>query len=111
MIATFFFISVIIGNLCNYTGCHNCDCYQEDLLNANGTFNELCTPCSYGSKKREHVMCFLTETSTGAVIVDNHHIPIVPFFLLSILQLALMIIFNDGCMVAIAWDRGEMMRI
>jgi H+-transporting ATPase len=105
MIATFFFISVIIGNLCNYTGCHNCNCYESDLVFDNGTFNDNCLACSYGSTKRENVMCYLTETSTGAVIVDNHEIPIVPYFLLSILQLALMIIFNDGCMVAIAWDR------
>jgi hypothetical protein len=80
-------------------------------VHQNGTFNNDCLPCSHGAPVLEHVMCFVADTATGPVVVDNHDIPIVPYFLLSILQLALMIIFNDGCMVAIAWDRGEMMRV
>jgi H+-transporting ATPase len=72
MIAAFFFVSVIIGNISKYTDCIKCECHEFGLTFANGTFNPDCTPCTHGSMRLEHVMCYNIETSQGSVIVDSH---------------------------------------
>jgi len=37
-------------------------------------------------------------------VVDSLSVPMENYFVLTILQLVLMIVFNDGCMITVAWD-------
>jgi len=39
-----------------------------------------------------------------ASVVDAKEIPMTNYFVLTILQLVFMIVFNDGCMITVAWD-------
>jgi len=69
-----------------------------------------------GAKKmyKNTIMCYSTSTIeniqvTGSngpanIVQDRHSVTVQPYFVLSILQLVLMIVFNDGCMITVAYD-------
>jgi len=47
-------------------------------------------------------ICYYSQSQK--VIVDAYAVPLSNYFVLTILQLVLMIVFNDGCMITVAWD-------
>merc|ERR1711865_508785 len=69
-----------------------------------------------GAKKmyKNTIMCYSTSTIeniqvTGSngpanIVQDRHSVTVQPYFVLSILQLVLMIVFNDGCMITMGYD-------
>jgi len=47
-------------------------------------------------------ICYYSQSQSA--VVDRLAVPIPNYFVLTILQLVLMIVFNDGCMITVAWD-------
>merc|ERR1719162_1587788 len=52
--------------------------------------------------KKPNAICHFSHSQDA--VVDAFDIPITNYFVLTILQLVLMIVFNDGCMITVAWD-------
>jgi len=59
-------------------------------------------------------VCQLEHPGEGAegasVVVDMHGVAIPNYFLLNILQLVFMVMFNDICMITVAWDNVRQSR-
>ena len=51
------------------------------------------------------------SASSHAIVVDMNGVAIPDYFLLNILQLVFMIMFNDICMITVAWDNVKDSRI
>jgi hypothetical protein len=47
-------------------------------------------------------ICHYSVSQAG--VVDSLEVPMTNYFVLTILQLVFMIVFNDGCMITVAWD-------
>ena len=90
MLALFFVISASAFQPQEFLGCD---------LTAGDTFED---PTSNGTA------CKLDEESLGntghKIVVDMNGVAIPNYFLLNILQLVFMIMFNDLCMITVAWD-------
>ena len=91
MLALFFLISASAFNPQDYLGCKPGDIDDENY----GVI------CQYDALSK-------VENST---VVDMHGVAIPDFFLLNILQLVFMIMFNDICMITVAWDNVKDSRI
>jgi len=57
---------------------------------------------SFEQIERLSSTCYYSQEQD--TIVDALAVPMTDYFVLTILQLVLMIVFNDGCMVTCAWD-------
>ena len=92
MLALFFLVSASAFNPIAYLGC-------EKL--PDGSLD----PAVDGK------ICQIETESGSQIVVDMHGVAIPSFFLLNILQLVFMIMFNDICMITVAWDNVQDSRL
>jgi len=106
MLALFFVISVSAFNPIEHLGC-------ETLLvlatGYDGTQTQCATTTLTGALKclpaGTEETCKIDQLSKhNDVVVDLNNVAIPDYFLLNILQLVFMIMFNDICMITVAWD-------
>jgi H+-transporting ATPase len=102
MLALFFLISVAAFNPLAHVGCdtqhHLTSGYDGTQTQCSTTTTLNATSCLPAGTE---AVCMIDSSNT---VVDLNNVAIPNFFLLNILQLVFMIMFNDICMITIAWD-------
>jgi len=110
MLAVFFVISVAAFNPIEHLGCGTLIALDKPYDPADPNLSKLCASTTTTGLTQclppgTEETCQIDELSKGQdVVVDLNRVAIPDYFLLNILQLVFMIMFNDICMITVAWD-------